>query len=40
MAGAELMEQTGLHTVRLAQFPKIHDDEVIARLANLIDQRN
>ena len=39
MSGAELSEQTGLHTIRLSQFLKIHDDEVIGRLATLISKR-
>ena len=39
MSGPDLLQQTGLHTVRLAQFPKIHDDEVVSRLATLIGGR-
>jgi hypothetical protein len=39
MSGPELLKRTGLHTVRLAQFPKIQDDEVVMRLEDLLSGR-
>jgi hypothetical protein len=39
MTGRELLEVTGLHTVRLGQFPKLPDPEVVDRLRALFTRR-